>query len=166
MDEKAAFEEVYLAYFDRIYKAVYLRILNREDTEDIVQEAFVKAMNAYDSFDPSKASVYTWLNRIAMNTMIDHLRQRKREDVVPMETEIEPGADDPELEALTDGYAQEAVVILRQLKDDERELLMMRFGLELSYKEIARELGSNEKAVGRRVERLLDKCRRISGLIP
>ena len=53
-------------------------------------------------------------------------------------------------------------MILSCLNDKERDLLSMRFGLELSYKEMAQLLSSNEKAVGKKMERLLDKCRNIA----
>ena len=72
------------------------------------------------------------------------------------------GAEDPELKKLTDGAAQELYPILKRLKDEERELLMYRYGLELSYREMAEQLGGNEVAVARRVERLLEKCRSMA----
>ena len=43
-----------------------------------------------------------------------------------------------------------------------RELLTMRYTMNMSYKEMAEELGSNEKAVGKRVKRLVSKCRTIA----
>ena len=80
-----------------------------------------------------------------------------------MEAGFEPGSADPELEKLTDGYTRSAYVILSRLNDSERNLLSMRFGLEMSYKEMAEVLSSNEKAVGKKMERLLKKCRNIAG---
>ena len=165
-DKKMPFEEVYGEYYDRIYRAVYMRLLNRENTEDVVQDTFVKAMNAYDRFDPDKASLYTWLYTIATNTLYDRFRKDEGSKIVAFEDYVEagmePGADDPELIKLTDGYAREAYVILKQLSETERELIAMRFGLELSYSEMAVKLSSTEKAVGMRMSRLLDKCRGIA----
>lgn len=162
---KIAFEEVYEEYYDRIYKAVYMRLLSKDNTEDVVQDTFIKAMKAYDRYDSSQSSVYTWLYTIATNTLYDYLRKVKNTNVVSFEDYVEsagePGENDRELEKLTDESARDAYLILSQLKDEERSLLSMRFGMEMSYKEMAEVLSSNEKAVGMKMTRLLEKCRKI-----
>ena len=163
---KTAFEEVYEEYYDRIYKAVYMRLLSKDNTEDVVQDTFIKAMKAYDRYDSGQSSVYTWLYTIATNTLYDYLRKIKSNNIISledyMESAGEPGENDKELEKLTDDYAREAYAILSQLKDEERNLLSMRFGMEMSYKEMAEVLSSNEKAVGMKMTRLLDKCRELA----
>ena len=165
--DKRPFEEVYDEYYEKVFKSVYMRLLHMENTEDIVQDTFVKAMKAYDRFDPKVSSVYTWLCTIATNTLYDHFRKTGSDKVVSLEDYMdagfEPGSADPELEKLTDGYARSAYVILSRLNESERSLLSMRFGLEMSYKEMAEVLSSNEKAVGKKMERLLKKCRNIAG---
>lgn len=159
------FEEAYENYYDLVYKSIYMRLLNREDTEDVVQETFIKAMKAWDRFDPSKAKVSTWLCTIAKNTMLNSIRGNKKHTNASFdelrESGFDPGQDDKELLSLTDSYAQEAYEILVQLKDSDRELLSLRYAEELSYKEIAANLGSNDKAIAKRVERLLGKCREL-----
>ena len=165
--DKRPFEEVYDEYYEKVFKSVYMRLLHMENTEDIVQDTFVKAMKAYDRYDPKVSSVYTWLCTIATNTLYDHFRKTGSDKVVSledyMEAGFEPGSADPELEKLTDGYARSAYVILSRLNESERSLLSMRFGLEMSYKEMAEVLSSNEKAVGKKMEQLLKKCRNIAG---
>ena len=79
-----------------------------------------------------------------------------------MEAGCEPGSDDKELEQLTDGYAGRAYEILKHLNDSEKELIMMHYGLELTYPEMAKLLTSNDKAVGRRMQRLIRKCQKIA----
>ena len=85
----------------------------------------------------------------------------KIEDLLNEVAELK-ASNDKELEALFDDSAKKAYRILVKLKDAERELLMMRYKLELSYKEMAEQLGANEKAIAKRVERLLLKCRGIA----
>ena len=164
--DKKPFEEVYDEYYEKVFKSAYMRLLNMDNTEDIVQDIFVKAMKAYDRFDPQISSVYTWLCTIATNTLYDHFRKTGSDKVVSLEdymdAGLEPAADDPELEKLTEDNARSAYVILSRLNETERKLISMRFGLDMSYKEMAKELSSNEKAVGKRMERLLKKCRNIA----
>lgn len=157
------FPQVYETYYDSIYKMIYMRLLNRDDTEDVVQDTFIRAYSAWDSYNPEKASVQTWLYAIARNTLINHMRKyRSFTPAVPLDETLEQGVEDRELAALTDGNAQDAYLILKKLTDGERELLTMRYAMDLSYKEMAQQLGSNEKTVAKRVERLVAKCRTIA----
>jgi len=57
---------------------------------------------------------------------------------------------------------EEAYELLKPLKPQDRELLVMRYVEEMSYKEIAEKVGSNDKAVAKKVERLLKKCREMN----
>ncbi len=164
--EKKPFEQVYDEYYEKLYNYVYMRLLNRENTEDIVADTFIKAMGAYDRFDPAVASVYTWLCTIATNTLYDHFRKNKTGKVVSLEdyleVGIEPSQMDAELLKLENDEAKRAYVILSQLTEQERSMISMRYGMELSYKQMAELLSSNDKAVAKKMERLLDKCKRIA----
>lgn len=159
------FEEAYEEYYGVVYKSVYMRLLSRENTEDVVQETFIKAMKAWDSFDESKASAKTWLCTIAKNTMINYVRGNKKHENPSLEemsdAGFEMGVVDKELESLQDDDAREVYNLLKPLKIEDRELLVMRYVEEMSYKEIADKVGSNDKAVAKKVERLLKKCREL-----
>lgn len=159
------FEEAYEEYYGVVYKAVYMRLLSRENTEDVVQETFIKAMNSWDRFDDSKASAKTWLCTIARNTMINYVRNNKKHENSSLdemgEAGFEIGVVDKELESLADDDAREVYELLKPLKPQDRELLVMRYVEEMSYKEIADKVGSNDRAVAKRVERLIKKCREL-----
>ena len=71
---KPDFQVMYRQQYDRIYKYAYTLLLNRERAEDMVQETFLSAYRHYDSFDPAKGSVSTWLSRIAHNKAVDQMR--------------------------------------------------------------------------------------------
>ena len=78
------------------------------------------------------------------------------------EAGFEPGSEDKELQSLIDDDAREAYKLLKPLKPQDREILIMRYVEEMSYKEIAEKVGSNDKAVAKKVERLLKKCREMN----
>ncbi|MGE3182059.1 MAG: sigma-70 family RNA polymerase sigma factor [Phycisphaerae bacterium] len=75
--DRAAFAELMLRYQDRIYNSVYRMCRDAEDASDMTQTTFLRALQALPRFE-SRASVYTWLFRIAMNLTISLLRSRKR----------------------------------------------------------------------------------------
>ena len=157
------FPQVYETYYKNIFNMVYMRLLNRDDAEDVVHEIFIHAYSAWDSYDQEKGAVLTWLYAIAKNTLINYMRKNKSfSQPVSIDDVVEPGIEDKELAALTDDNAHDAYLILKQLKDSDRELLTMRYTMNMSYREIAQEIGSNEKAVGKRMERLVSKCQTIA----
>jgi RNA polymerase sigma-70 factor (ECF subfamily) len=73
--ELGAFEEVYRAHAGRLYSLAWRRLGNPTDAEDLVQEIFLSAHRKLDSFR-GEAALGTWLYRLAMNQILDHLRSR------------------------------------------------------------------------------------------
>lgn len=158
---KPDFAEVYEQYYDRIYKYTYTILLDKEMAEDVVSETFMLALKNYESFDPRKASVVTWLSRIAHNQAINVVRSasyKKRADMPeyyePADTgDMSQAADDRRL--VTELYSK--------LTEEEREFLNMRFVMDLKDSEVADLIGISAKAVNKRYQRLLAKCRDLIG---
>lgn len=73
------FEQMYEKFFPKIYNYVFYQILSKEDTEDIVSTVFMKVARNAQNYDESKATLSTWIYRIAKNTLIDYYRARKNE---------------------------------------------------------------------------------------
>ena len=162
-NKKEDFAVVFEEQFSAVYNYVYARILHRERTEDLVSEIFIKAMKHYDSFDPSIASVKTWLVNIARNTLIDEFRKSSRAQVYSLDADtefVEPSELD-EYPIMHNPVNQEAHAILAKLSDSERELIGMIYFEGLSNPEIGEILGINAKAVSERHRRLLAKCRKL-----
>ena len=76
--EKPDFAEVYEQEYSYVYNYIYMQVMHRENTEDLVSDVFIRAMAHYSGFDPAKASVRTWLCTIARNCMIDYYRKSGR----------------------------------------------------------------------------------------
>ncbi len=72
-DEKAI-SLLYDNYADTLYGVAYKVVKDEDLAQDIIQESFVKIWKKSDSYDPSKAKLFTWLFRITRNTAIDKLR--------------------------------------------------------------------------------------------
>lgn len=71
-----AYDELVRRYQDRVYATVYHMTANHEDAADLTQETFIKAHSALRAFK-GDSSFYTWLYRIAYNTVLNHLKQRR-----------------------------------------------------------------------------------------
>ena len=157
---KPDFSSVYEEYYDRIYKYVYTILLHKENTEDIVAETFIAAYKNYGSYDPQKASVATWLTRIAHNNAVNLVRSAAYRTRAEMPERDIHGAEDPALLQLEEDN-DTVVKLYARLSADEREFLNMRYAMELKDAEIAEILGLQTKAVNKRYQRLLKKCRDI-----
>lgn len=75
--DKRAISLLYDNYADTLYGVAYKVVKNQDLALDIVQESFVKIWKKSDSYDPTKAKLFTWLFRITRNTAIDKLRSIK-----------------------------------------------------------------------------------------
>lgn len=75
--DQAAFNELFSRYERRIYSYIYHLMGNAEDAHDLAQDTFLKAYRALEKTD-EELNVSAWLHRIASNTCMDVLRQRRR----------------------------------------------------------------------------------------
>ena len=160
---KEPFETVYEKYFSNIYNFIYGQLLHKERSEDLVSEIFIKAYTHYESFDPSRASVKTWLTNIARNAIIDEYRKsalRNHSSLDDDENFVEPSYED-EYSVFREATEQEVHKILQKLSAQERELLGMIYFQNMKNDEIGAVLGINAKAVSERHRRLLAKCRTL-----
>ena len=160
INRKPAFESVYSDNYERLYRYCYMLLLNREDAEDIVSETFFAAYRNYSDYDPGKANVITWLSRIAHNKAVNLLKSSDYKSRNPLPETYEKGDPDPLIEEMTE-INETADRILSYLSLEEREFLNLRYGLELSDKEIGVMLSEKENTVSKRYQRLLKKCRDI-----
>jgi RNA polymerase sigma-70 factor, ECF subfamily len=71
-----------------------------DDAQDVLQETLTRAWRAFSRYDPSRASVRTWLYRIATNACLDALKARQRR---PLPADVGPAFDDPDA-ALVPGF--------------------------------------------------------------
>ncbi len=126
------FERFYLTHRDEVLG--YLRRLLGSRAEDAWQETFLRALRAYDRLEHGR-HLRAWVFTIATNVALDDLRA-KREPPVLAEpvTELQQDAF-RELEHLTDG-----------LPPTERAAVVLRYGYDLRYAQIADALGSSEEA--------------------
>ncbi|QNI30503.1 sigma-70 family RNA polymerase sigma factor [Alloacidobacterium dinghuense] len=88
----AAFDELQRLYSYRLYKRILSITRNREDAEDALQNTFLRAFVAIDSFE-GKSQFFTWLSRIAINSALMTIRRRRTRVEVRLQQSPESGAD-------------------------------------------------------------------------
>lgn len=109
------------------------------DAEDVVQDTVYKALLYLDSIDERKLSA--WLYRVAINGYYDLCRRRKRIVLPVDELELPAMDEDPEEFVLQQERLEDIELALNELLPLYKELLIMKYELELSYQEISDLLG-------------------------
>ena len=153
-----AFDILLNRHKSNIYSYIYYIVRNREMAEDIFQETFVKAIttikqNRYTENGKFRA----WINRIAHNLIIDNYRQEKNEQTISND---ECEVDLLNNSKLSDGTIEDEMVkeqifsdikkLINYLPDNQKEVLLLRYYQDLSFKEIADITGvSINTALGR-----------------
>jgi len=119
----AAFDILVRRYRERLYGVVYNLTSNREDANDITQEAFIKAFRSISSFK-GKSSFFTWLYRIAVNTSISHLKKNRRRRFFSFDNIDEEQIGNSEiLDKLTARSRAERPALLKELQEKLNEAL-------------------------------------------
>ncbi|MCK5211353.1 RNA polymerase sigma factor [Candidatus Parcubacteria bacterium] len=144
--DKEAFTQAYDAYLDSIYRFIYFKVGSQEVAEDITSQVFLKTWdyiqnNNLRDYKTLKALLY----KVARNTVIDHYRKESRKAESSLDTAVGDIKDvniaDPGQDILTkiSTKADYEIVVLRMrdLKDEYREAIVLRYINELNIKEIA-----------------------------
>ena len=158
---REAYEAVIDAHYASVYRFMLLLTGNADLAEDLAQEAFVSAWNAVDQFR-GRASIRTWLHRIAYHCYVDARRRREREKAAAGNLGKTPGGvwADPLSQVMADEKLARVVAALGRLLDEERALLVLHYVEGLSYREMANVLDRPSGTVKWQVGRVLKKLRK------
>ena len=134
------------------------------DTEDVTQEAFLKAYRKLGNFD-GRSSFYTWLFRIASNTAMDWRKKERHRRHAPLpegpqgEDAVESREPGPEHAGQRRELAARIDEAIQSLPDKYHEILVLREIDGLSYEEISKELGMSKGTVESRLFRARERLR-------
>lgn len=163
-NDATAFTYLYRLYFTQVFTFINFRVSSREDAEDLTNTVFEKALGAIDRYRPKPAQFSTWLYTIAKNCIIDHYRKRRLPVDEEAEAAVMPAADmsyDPVTVVLLEERKRTLREALKELTDDQREVVECRFFFELSIQEAALVMDKTEGAVKALQFRALDNLHRL-----
>ena len=147
--EPEAFEQLYEANFDRIYRYLLLKVRNRADAEDMTQQVFLKALESIGSFRWRGVPFSAWLFRIARNQAVDYFRKKRKQTALPLDEARSVSMADIDPVALAEQKLriEQLAVACQSLSEAQREVISLRFAGGLSVAETARAMGKSEGAV-------------------
>jgi RNA polymerase sigma-70 factor (ECF subfamily) len=132
----ADFDRTFLPHLDAAYNLARLLMRNAEDAEDVVQEAYLRALRAFSSFRGETSR--SWLLAIVRNTSFTWLRNNRSRGHTEFQEEQHVSRDvDPETQSMRCERTRAVEQCVEQLPSDFREVFVLREMEALSYREIA-----------------------------
>src|SRR5690349_20188952 len=148
------FERLYAAEAPGLFSFLAYRTGDRALAEDLLADAFERALRARGRFDRRRGSQKTWLYAIALNCLRDHARRASAEARAVERAETSPARPEGDPLAAVE-HRDELGRALATLSAEERESIALRFGADLTVPEIAKVLGEPLTTVEGRVYRAL-----------
>jgi len=155
-------ESIYHQHYKNVYNYISFRINNHFDAEELSSLVFEKAMTSWKRYN-SNLPVEAWLIGIAKNTVTDYLRGKKRKHFVTLDSivEIVSFNRQPEEVVVINEDNRALITAMSKLKEQERQILSMKFATSLKHDEIAVIMGISASNVGVIVHRALKKLRNL-----
>ena len=145
---EAAFTAILKKYQERLYWHIRRMVVDHEDTNDILQNVFIKSWKGLDNFRED-SQLYTWLYRIATNeclTFIENQKKKKsisydeHEEILSNKIKADENFDSRKLE-------WKLQLAIQKLPEKQRLVFTLRYYDEMPYEEMSRILGTSEGAL-------------------
>ena len=145
--QRAGFSVLVSQYSESLYWKVRRIVIDHDDANDVLQNAFIKAWSNLDTFQ-GKSTLTTWLYRIAINEALDFMRKKKQSTQVS--TDDEPAiASRLMADTYFDGDEAQAELqaAVATLPDVQRTVFTLKYYEDMKYSEISQILHTSEGAL-------------------
>src|SRR3954471_2818543 len=135
--DQEAFAQLYDRHVVRIYRHIYYMVSDSSTAEDLTAQTFLKAWEAIDRYKERGAPFVAWLLRIAHNLTVSFLRAKRDHselDDTYVDQKLGRNPEDALQQSTDEKSVREAVL---RLREEQRQVIMLRFVEELDYREVA-----------------------------
>ena len=160
---KAEFAAIYEANFRRVFNYISYRVGHYSDVEDLVSTVFVHAVEKHETFDSGRGTAEMWIISIARNVVTDYYRdmaKRQHDDIDAFAAVLPSGDILPDQQIVQMEEQRYLIRALAVLDDRERQMVALRYGADLTNRQIARQLNVSASNVGVILFRSLRKLRK------
>ncbi len=156
-----AFGQLVDSHHDRCTRIAFRILGNREDAEEAVQDAFLRAYRALASYE-ERERFQPWLTRILVNQCRTMRARTERRELVFSDLELHEGLIGSFEESSRDAWP-DLDHALSRLPSEQREALVLRYADDMTYEEMSRVTGAGESALKMRVQRAFARLRTLLG---
>jgi RNA polymerase sigma-70 factor (ECF subfamily) len=148
-EDAQAFGILYERYIDRIYAYVFNRVRNQQDAEDLTERTFYRALSRLHTYEDRGLPFSAWLYRIAHNLVANWHRDQNRRRFLSLDDLRLPGRKRSEPETVIEQIEEQEALwaAIERLPEDRKDLLIQKFGNQLSNLEIGALMGKSEGAI-------------------
>jgi RNA polymerase sigma-70 factor, ECF subfamily len=143
--EPPDFASVVAEHWSAVYRLLYSLTGDPHETDDLIQETFLRALQRYSSLRPD-SRIRPWLLRIATNAFFDVVRKAKRAGTGPLDQDVSAAGPPPGHTLETSERAALLQVAMAELTDLTRLVFHLRATEDLSFREIAEVAGTTEQS--------------------
>jgi RNA polymerase sigma-70 factor (ECF subfamily) len=131
-------------YQERLYWQINKIVKDHDDTDEVLQNTFLKVYRGFKNFR-AEAQLYTWIYRIATNESFSFLKKKYKSQTLALDDTENGIANQLESSSYFDGNAAEILLqkALETLPEKQREVFLLRYYDEMTYKEISNLLGTS-----------------------
>ena len=146
--QEEAFRGIVDAYTERLYWHIRRFLCSHEDTNDLLQEVFIKIWTALPTFR-GESRLYTWLYRIATNEVLNHLRKQKIKALISLDSAsaVLERKIDEDIHFNGDELQRELHKAIQRLPEKQRIVFSLRYFDEMKYEDISEITGTSTGAL-------------------
>lgn len=147
------FDGLYSRNYEKIYRFLLSKGASKEEAEETCQETFIKVLNNWDKFDPSKGNETSWMFTIAKNQFLDLIRKKDTSEKREVENshKVSEFISKKEIEYEEDKHQLDLLnASLENLPHLEKNIIILRFLRNYTIKETAEKLGISARTVNRK----------------
>jgi len=158
------YDELMNRYQGKLFAYLYRLIGSREETQDILQDIFIKVYKNLKSYDKTR-KFFSWIYRIAHNEAVNHIKRKSLKRFIPWEDiastkdklEMVSSEESADKAWLRKEIGREVNMAMEKLPLKYRQVLALRYYADKSYQEIGKILGKSVNTVGTLISRAKKK---------
>jgi len=137
MENKLNKEQLYIKFHDKVVRYFSYHLNDDIKADDLAEDVFVKALEKYDLFEPTKSSISTWIYAICHNILVDYYRSNEQH----LEYIDELYSDDCEEDYAKEDELEKLANSIEKLSKKERTIIVDHYYNNISLKDIALNMG-------------------------
>lgn len=160
-EDPRGFEPLYNKYYEQILRYIYQRIDDKETAYDIASQVFLKALNNIHKYEYRGVPFASWLYRIAKSELYQSFRDKKARRTVNVDTSNLSEMIDEMEEDTTEETRKLLIKVIGKLKEEEIQMIELRFFEKRSFKEIGEILEVTENNAKVKSHRVINKMKKL-----
>jgi RNA polymerase sigma-70 factor (ECF subfamily) len=143
-----ALTQVHDAYYPAIFRYIAFRVGNQETAEDLASEVFTRLLSAVRDQSAPQNTLRGWLYGVASRVVADYYRRQYRAEGTDMKNLLSTAEPADPADSVIHGQTiEELHEALGELTEDQQNVIALRFGYEMSIRDVAKTMGKSEGAV-------------------